>query len=211
MSSDARSKSRVKRWSSERHHARMFRSSCFVERKAMPSREAVRGTQSKFSRCFIKISIFVHNKAIMTMIVICKRIILKFYPFLIIKIGTFIIELNIDNDRGTDTRSLEPGNRSRGYGDTDSLYGWQIDHIVPQSLLRDRGFGESMIRETCFVLSRPSRPARPFVAKPTSRPLPVPSVWMRASSMDPQKGEMTLIEIARARGLSPCLRRHKCR
>lgn len=81
------------------------------------------------------------------MIVICKRKILKFYPFLIIKIGTFIIELNIDNDRGTDTRSFCPGDRSRGYGDADSLYGWQIDHIVPQSLLRDRGFGESMIRE----------------------------------------------------------------
>ena len=59
--------------------------------------------------------------------------------FLIIKIGTFIIEQNIDNDRGTDTSSFCPGNRSRGYGDTDSLYGWQIDHIVPQSLLRDRG------------------------------------------------------------------------
>lgn len=31
------------------------------------------------------------------------------------------------------------------YGDTDSLYGWQIDHIVPQSLLRDKGFSENMI------------------------------------------------------------------
>ena len=31
------------------------------------------------------------------------------------------------------------------YGDTDSLYGWQIDHIVPQSLLRDMGFSDSMI------------------------------------------------------------------
>ena len=31
------------------------------------------------------------------------------------------------------------------YGDTDSLYGWQVDHIVPQSLLRDKGFSESMI------------------------------------------------------------------
>ncbi len=31
------------------------------------------------------------------------------------------------------------------YGDTDSLYGWQVDHIVPQSLLRDKGFCESMI------------------------------------------------------------------
>lgn len=31
------------------------------------------------------------------------------------------------------------------YGDTDSLYGWQVDHVVPQSLLRDKGFSESMI------------------------------------------------------------------
>ena len=31
------------------------------------------------------------------------------------------------------------------YGDTDSLYGWVVDHIVPQSLLRDKGFGEGMI------------------------------------------------------------------
>lgn len=31
------------------------------------------------------------------------------------------------------------------YGDTDSLYGWEVDHIVPQSLLRDKGFSESMI------------------------------------------------------------------
>ena len=31
------------------------------------------------------------------------------------------------------------------YGDTDSLYGWQVDHIVPQSFLRDKGFSESMI------------------------------------------------------------------
>lgn len=31
------------------------------------------------------------------------------------------------------------------YGDTDSLYGWQVDHIVPQSLLREKGFSDSMI------------------------------------------------------------------
>lgn len=31
------------------------------------------------------------------------------------------------------------------YGDTDSLYGWVIDHVVPQSLLRERGFSEQMI------------------------------------------------------------------
>ena len=31
------------------------------------------------------------------------------------------------------------------YGDTDSLYGWQVDHIVPQSLLRDKGFSDGMI------------------------------------------------------------------
>jgi len=31
------------------------------------------------------------------------------------------------------------------YGDTDNLYGWEVDHIVPQSLLRDKGFSESMI------------------------------------------------------------------
>ena len=31
------------------------------------------------------------------------------------------------------------------YGDTDSLYGWVVDHIVPQSLLRDKGISESMI------------------------------------------------------------------
>ena len=34
------------------------------------------------------------------------------------------------------------------YGDTDSLYGWQVDHIVPQSLLRDKGFSESMINNS---------------------------------------------------------------
>ena len=31
------------------------------------------------------------------------------------------------------------------YGDFDSLYGWVIDHVVPQSLLRDRGVSEQMI------------------------------------------------------------------
>lgn len=31
------------------------------------------------------------------------------------------------------------------YGDNDSLYGWEIDHIVPQSLLRERGVSEQMI------------------------------------------------------------------
>ena len=31
------------------------------------------------------------------------------------------------------------------YGDTDSLYGWVIDHIVPQSLLREKGFSQEMI------------------------------------------------------------------
>ena len=31
------------------------------------------------------------------------------------------------------------------YGDTDSLYGWEVDHIVPQLLLRDKGFSDSLI------------------------------------------------------------------
>lgn len=31
------------------------------------------------------------------------------------------------------------------YGDADSLYGWVIDHVVPQSLLRERGVSEQMI------------------------------------------------------------------
>lgn len=31
------------------------------------------------------------------------------------------------------------------YGDTDSLYGWVIDHVVPQSLLREKGFSQEMI------------------------------------------------------------------
>jgi len=31
------------------------------------------------------------------------------------------------------------------YGDTDSLYGWQIDHIAPQSLLERKGVNQEMI------------------------------------------------------------------
>lgn len=31
------------------------------------------------------------------------------------------------------------------YGDTDSLYGWVIDHVVPQSLLIEKGFSQAMI------------------------------------------------------------------
>ena len=31
------------------------------------------------------------------------------------------------------------------YGDSDSLYGWVIDHVVPRSLLRARGVCEQMI------------------------------------------------------------------
>ena len=31
------------------------------------------------------------------------------------------------------------------YGDTDSLYGWVVDHIVPQSLLREKGISDLMI------------------------------------------------------------------
>lgn len=31
------------------------------------------------------------------------------------------------------------------YRDTDSLYGWVIDHVVPQSLLREKGISEPMI------------------------------------------------------------------
>lgn len=31
------------------------------------------------------------------------------------------------------------------YGDSDSLYGWVVDHIVPQSLLKDRGFSDQEI------------------------------------------------------------------
>jgi len=31
------------------------------------------------------------------------------------------------------------------YGDNDSLYGWEIDHIVPESLLREKGYSEMMI------------------------------------------------------------------
>ena len=31
------------------------------------------------------------------------------------------------------------------YNDTDSMYGWEIDHIVPKSYLLERGFIESQI------------------------------------------------------------------
>lgn len=31
------------------------------------------------------------------------------------------------------------------YGDKDSLYGWEIDHIVPQSLLEEKGFNQNSI------------------------------------------------------------------
>ena len=31
------------------------------------------------------------------------------------------------------------------YGDSDSIYGWQIDHIVPRSLLEANGFSDEEI------------------------------------------------------------------
>lgn len=31
------------------------------------------------------------------------------------------------------------------YGDSDSIYGWQIDHIVPRSLLEENGFSDEEI------------------------------------------------------------------
>ncbi|MBQ9286691.1 MAG: hypothetical protein IJ209_10500 [Bacteroidaceae bacterium] len=31
------------------------------------------------------------------------------------------------------------------YGDTDSMYGWVIDHVVPQSILVEKGFQKEMI------------------------------------------------------------------
>ena len=31
------------------------------------------------------------------------------------------------------------------YGDNDSLYGWEIDHIVPQTLLEKKGFSQTDI------------------------------------------------------------------
>lgn len=31
------------------------------------------------------------------------------------------------------------------YGDNDSLYGWEIDHIVPKVLLEEKGFGQEDI------------------------------------------------------------------
>ncbi|MGM9774610.1 MAG: hypothetical protein ACI3Y2_05350 [Candidatus Egerieousia sp.] len=33
------------------------------------------------------------------------------------------------------------------YGDRDNLYGWEIDHIVPRSLLEKNGFDELMIND----------------------------------------------------------------
>lgn len=34
------------------------------------------------------------------------------------------------------------------YGDTDSIYGWVIDHVVPRSLLEEKGFSEEMINNS---------------------------------------------------------------
>lgn len=31
------------------------------------------------------------------------------------------------------------------YGDNDSLYGWEIDHIVPEALLKERGYTQKDI------------------------------------------------------------------
>ena len=31
------------------------------------------------------------------------------------------------------------------YGDYDSLYGWEIDHIVPQALLKEKGYSQTDI------------------------------------------------------------------
>lgn len=31
------------------------------------------------------------------------------------------------------------------YGDNDSLYGWEIDHIVPKSLLEEKGYSQQDI------------------------------------------------------------------
>lgn len=31
------------------------------------------------------------------------------------------------------------------FGDNDSLYGWEIDHIVPQSLLKEKGYSQTDI------------------------------------------------------------------
>ncbi len=33
------------------------------------------------------------------------------------------------------------------YGDTDSIYGWQVDHICPQKKLLDLGFSQDQIDE----------------------------------------------------------------
>lgn len=31
------------------------------------------------------------------------------------------------------------------YGDTDSIYGWQVDHICPQNLLSSLGYSQTVI------------------------------------------------------------------
>lgn len=31
------------------------------------------------------------------------------------------------------------------YGDTDSIYGWVVDHVVPQSLLKKKGYSQEAI------------------------------------------------------------------
>ena len=31
------------------------------------------------------------------------------------------------------------------FGDNDSLYGWEIDHIVPQALLKEKGYNQTDI------------------------------------------------------------------
>ncbi len=31
------------------------------------------------------------------------------------------------------------------FGDNDSLYGWEIDHIVPQALLKEKGYSQTDI------------------------------------------------------------------
>lgn len=33
------------------------------------------------------------------------------------------------------------------YGVSDSMYGWEIDHIYPQKRLEEQGFGEEMIHD----------------------------------------------------------------
>jgi len=31
------------------------------------------------------------------------------------------------------------------YGDTDSIYGWVIDHVIPRSVLENKGYSKEMI------------------------------------------------------------------